>query len=200
MRTTDAVLGALVVLLLLAARASADETGPSACDDDGSCRHFKTEAELSQYLAAYRAERMATRREALRQLPVDERACGIPVLIDLMESSGALGEKGAQLYVTMGDSDIDSLRRQALARQGIHVLPGSPRKRGSGATNVLNSTQHTKYWSFSVMVLSVGTLPDTFVVGAGYHCGSLCMGRLRYMVTVGGSSCTILSKHLLSIS
>jgi hypothetical protein len=201
MRITDAVFGALVPLLLLAHGARADEIGPySACDDDGSCRHFKTETELKQYLEAYKEERMNTRRKTLHQLPVDERDCGIPVLIDLMESSGALREKGARLYVTMGDGDIDLLRRQALAHQGIHVLPGSSRERDSGATKLLNSTHHTKYWGFSIMVMSVGSMPDTFEFGAGYHCGSLCLGRLHYTVKVIGNSCSILSKQLLGVS
>ena len=88
---------------------------------------------------------MAIRRKALDQLPVDERDCGIPVLIELMKSSGALREKGAQLYVGMGDGDIDAVRRQTLARQGIHVLPGSARLRSGGVTKLLNSAQHTKY-------------------------------------------------------
>ena len=50
------------------------------------------------------------------------------------------------------------------------------------------------------MLMSVGSMPDTFEVGAGYHCGSLCMGRLRYTVKVSDRTCTILSKQLLSES
>ena len=200
MRIANAVFGALLVLLLLAHGARADESGPyGACDDEGQCKHFKTEAALKRYVEAYRAQRMAVRRKALDQLPVDERDCSIPVLIDLMESSGALTEKGAQLYVDMGDGDIDALRRKTLARQGIHVLPGSSRVSRDGVTRSLNST-HTKYWDFSVMLMSVGSIPDTFEIGAGYHCGSLCMGRLRYTVKVSGRGCTILSKQLLSVS
>lgn len=199
MRMADAAFGALLVLLL-AHRATADESGSyGACDDAGQCRHFKTEAELQRYEEANRAERMAVRRKALDQLPVDERDCSIPVLVDVMESSGALREKGARLYVDIGDGDIDALRRQTLARQGIHVLPGSSRVSGGGATRSLDP-RHTRYWDFSVRLMSVGPIPDSFEIGAGYHCGRLCMGRLRYTVKVSGRGCTILSKQLLSVS
>jgi hypothetical protein len=201
MRITDAVFGALVLCLLLAHGAKADEYGPYiVCDDEEPCRYFKTEAELKQYVEARGAESMATRRKALHQLPVDERDCVIPVLIDLIESSGALRETGAQLYVDMGDGDIDAMSRQTLARHGIHVLPGSSRERGDGVTESLNSANHTKYWGFSVGLMSVGSMPHTFEIGAGYHCGTLCMGRLRYTVNVSGKSCTIRSKKLLSVS
>jgi len=201
MRITDAVFGALVLLLLLAHGARADEYAPYVvCDDERPCRYFKTAAEMKQYVEAQNADLMAIRRKTLHRLPVDERDCGIPVLIDLMESSGALRENGARLYVTMGDGDIDLLRRQALAHQGIHVLPGSSRERDSGVTKLLNSTHHTKYWGFSVMAMSVGSMPDTFEFGAGYHCGTLCLGRLQYTVKVIGNSCSILSKQLLGVS
>jgi hypothetical protein len=197
----NAVFAALVLLPLLTHGARADESGPySACDDEGQCQYFKTEAEFNRYSEAYRAERMGTRRKALDQLPVDERDCAIPVLIDVMKTSGALREKGAQLYVAMGDGDIDASSRETLARQGIHVLPDSSRTRGAGVAKLLNSTNHTKYWGFSVMLMSVGTMPNTFEVGAGYHCGTLCAGRLRYKVKVNGKSCTILSTQLLSVS
>lgn len=199
LRIADAVFGALLVLLL-AHRATADESGPyGACDDEGQCRHFKTEAEFKRYVEAYRAERMAVRREALDQLPVDERDCGIPVLIDLMESSGALREKDAQLYVDLGDGDIDASRRQTLALQGIHVLPGSSRVSGGGVSRSPDP-HHTRYWHFSVMLMSAGSIPDTFEIGAGYHCGSLCMGRIRYTVKVSGRGCTILAKQPLGVS
>jgi hypothetical protein len=201
MRTANAVIAALVLLTLLAHDATADESGPyGACNDDGPCRYFKTETEFNIYVEASRAERMATRRKALDQLPVDERDCALPVLIDVMKTSGALREKGAQLYVAMGDGDIDASSREILARQGVYVLPDSSRTRGTGITKLLNSTTHTKYWGFSVMLMSVGTMPDTFVVGAGYHCGTLCAGRLRYTVKVNGKRCTILSTQLLSVS
>jgi hypothetical protein len=201
MRITDAVIGALILWLLLAHCARADENGPySACDDEGQCQHFKNEEELKRYVEAFRADRMAVRRKALNQLPVDEMDCDIPVLIDLVESSGALREKGAQLYADMGDGNVDASHRQTLAREGIHVLPGSSRGRRSEITELLNSTHHTKYWSFSVMLMSIGPKPDTFEIGAGYHCGTLCLGRLSYTVKVSGKSCTILSKQLLGVS
>jgi hypothetical protein len=201
MRIADAIFGALVVLLLLAHGARADEYGPYVvCDDERPCHYFKTAAQMKQYVEAQNAEFMAIRRKTLDQLSLDERDCSIPVLIDLIESSGALREKGAELYVDMGDGDIDALSRQTLDHQGIHVLPGSSRERQVGVTEKLNTTNHTKYWHFSAVLMSVGSIPDTFEIGAGYHCGSLCMGRLRYTVKVDGRSCTILSKRLLSVS
>jgi len=195
-----APVGAALVLLLLAPGARAAESGPyGACDDDGKCRRFKTEGEFKRYQDVYAAERAAMRRKALRVLPVNEMDCGMPVLIDLMESSGAVKEKDTQLYVTLGEGDINALHREELARQGIHVLAGSASRRRT-EDNQRTDPRHTKRWGFSVMLLSVGSVPETFDMGAGYACGSLCMGRLHYTVRVAGKRCTIVSKQLLAVS
>ncbi len=144
------------------------------------------------------AEKQRQSNEILRRLPVDPDECVLPVLVDLMEQTKH--EKQVRRYVSVFDHDMDGRLRRLLRQRGLEAGPNSALVKDTRGHDPYDSDDphHTKFWQFSVGVIDkVGA--DEYVIGAGYYCGSLCLGQLLYTVKVAGLGCTIVSKELTGV-
>ena len=154
--------------------------------------------EQLKQIEAEAAEKRQRTNEVLRQLPVDPDECALPALVDLMEQTRH--EKQARRYVSVFDNDIDAKLQRLLRQRGLEARPKSALvKETRGHDPHGPDPHHTNFWQFSVGAIErVGA--DEYILGAGYHCGSLCFGRLRYTLKVEGTGCSIVSKEWEGVS
>jgi len=136
--------------------------------------------------------------EVLRQLPVDPDECILPVLVDLMEQTRH--EKEVLRYVSVFDHDMDGRLQRLLRQRGLEARPNSALVRDTQGRDPYGpGGRHTDFWQFSVGAIEKASA-DEYGLGAGYHCGSLCFGRLRYTLKIEGTRCSIVSKVLELVS
>lgn len=192
------LLGALAVLSF-GGPGTAEEV--PVCDDGASkCKTFPTRDDAAHYIEAYHQAALARTHAAAQEMPIDPRDCGLPVLVDAIRQSGAVGEKDAQIYVSLIGEDIDAGRRSELRRQGVTVRPASKLLHDSAAQAELQRSRHTLFWDFDVAVVGAGPTKDEYEYGAGYHCGTLCFARVKYLVKVNGATCSIVSTEVQGMS
>jgi hypothetical protein len=179
------------------AGASAQQTAPATTGDS------RLQQQLKQ-MEADAAEKERQSIEVLRQLRVDPDECVLPVLVDLMEQTRY---REVRRYVSVFDHDMDGRLQRLLRQRGLEAEPDSALVRDtqghdpydSGDRHNSGDPRHTNFWQFALGGLErVGA--DEYVLGAGYHCGSLCFARLSYTLKIAGPSCTIVSKEITGIS
>ena len=173
------------------AGASAQQTEPATTESPQFLQELKR-------IKADGAEKQRQSDEVLRQLPVDPDECILPVLVDLMEQTRH--EKQVRRYVSVFDHDMDGNLQRLLRQRGLEASPNSALPRDSQGNDPYGSGgRQTNFWQFSVGAIEkVGT--DEYVLGAGYHCGSLCFARFRYTLKIAGPSCSIVSRETTDIS
>lgn len=186
-------------LLTCAALWAACLAGASAQQAEPATTESPRLPQQLKQIEADAAEKQRQSNEVLRQLPVDPDECALPVLVDLMEQTRHA--KQVRRYVSVFDHDLDGRLQRLLRQRGLEARPKSALVRDARGHDSCDSTdpRHTNCWDFTVAAIEkVGA--DKYVLGAGYHCGSLCFGRLSYTVKIEGSSCTIVSKELEGVS
>lgn len=173
------------------ARASAQQAEPATTDNPLSSQQVKQ-------IEADAAEKRRQSNEVLRHLPVDADECVLPVLVDLMGQTRR--EKQVRRYVSVFDNDIDVRLQRLLRQRGLEARPTSALVRETRGHHPNGADpHHTNLWRFSVGVIEkVGA--DEYSLGAGYLCGSLCFGRLRYILKIEGTGCSIVSKEWEGVS
>jgi TonB family protein len=183
---------------LTLAGASAQQTEPATTENPQLLQELKQ-------IEADAAEKQRQSIEILRQLPVDPDECVLPVLVDLMEQTRH--QKLVRRYISVFDHDMDGRLQRLLRQRGLEARPDSALVRDTQGHDPYDprdpynsgDPHHTNFWHFAVgSIEKVGA--DEYVLGAGYHCGSLCFGRLSYTLKIAGPSCTIVSRELTDIS
>lgn len=154
------------------------------CDFAGPCKTFASQQDAVRYIEAHAKASKARARDIALQMPIDWRDCILPALLDEM-----LPLRMENLYV----SDMDRRLAAKLAQHGVIALPESalPKK----IRELQNHTQHTSYWDFSFAFLAILKPNEEYEAGIGFHCGTLCLSRTRYILRRVGTSCSIVSKQ-----
>lgn len=170
------------------AGASAQQAVPATTENPNS-----QSLQQLQQVEADAAEKQRQSNEVLRHLPVEADECVLPVLVDLMEQTRH--EKQVRRYVSVFDYDMDVRLQRLLRQRGLEAQPYSALVRDTRGHDPYGpDPHHTNFWRFSVGVIEkVG--PEEYTLGAGYLCGSLCLGRLRYTLKIEGPGCSIVSKE-----
>ena len=154
------------------------------CPDEGPCKTFASQEEAVRYLREQAKAGEARARDIMLHMPIDYRDCILPALLDEM-----LPLRGRNLYV----SRMDKRLADKLAQYGVSTLPESafPRK----LRELQNQTPHSAYYDFAFGFLAVLKPNEEWEAGVGFHCGTLCLSRTRYVLKRVGTTCSIVSKE-----
>jgi hypothetical protein len=169
------------------AGASAQQAETPATTENPQFRQWLKQIEADQ------AEAQRQSDEVVRRLPVDPDECVLPVLVDVMEQTRHKME--VRRYVSVFGHDMDGRLQRLLRQRGLEAWPDSALVRDTqGHDPYVSGGHQTNFWHFSVGGMEkVGA--DEYVLGAGYLCGSLCLGRFRYTLKIAGHGCAIVRRE-----
>jgi len=157
------------------------------CEDASGCKTFTSQEEANRYAEDSGRQKEAQARDIALHMPIDYRDCILPALLDQMLPLGKMGTE--HLYL----ADMDEGLRTKLAEHGVTALPESvfPEK----IKELQNYTHHTSYCHFIFRFTAVLRPNEEYEAGIGYHCGTLCLSRTRYVLRRVGATCSIASKE-----
>jgi len=158
----------------------------TVCENFSNCRTFSSEEDANRYMEEAAKKRSDQEQEIIRSMPIDYRDCILVALLDEIPK-----QKTEHIYLDRLDMH---LRRQ-LERNGVNVFPGTAEPKSALA--LTNRTQHTHYWNFSFAFTAVLKTDEEYEAEVGFHCGTLCLSRTRYVLRRDGSACSIVSKQWL---
>jgi len=154
-------------------------------DSKGQRREFATQEEANRYIEGVNAAAAQRSQEIQQSLPIDFRDCVVQVFMDSMQP------KKSQHYFI---DNLDDQLQKSLREHGVNAQPGStfPKK----WLDLQNHSHHTPYWQFSYSFASVITPGEEYAMGVGFHCGTLCMSQVTYVVKIEGNACKVASKRV----
>jgi hypothetical protein len=177
-------LGAIAASVL---NCSAGFAQVQVCENASPCKTFSSQEEADRYVEDSAKEKEAQARDIVLHMPINYRDCILPALLDEMVS---LAQKGTEhIYV----ADMDKELQAKLAEHGVFTSPESAFP--EDVKELQNYTHNTSYWHFSFRFTAVLKPNEEYEARIGYHCGSLCLGRTRYVLRRVGATCSVTSKE-----
>jgi hypothetical protein len=121
-------------------------------------------------------------------LPSDYRDLVHALLLDFLQQSGFRGAEH-RYFVNVFGSDIDAALVAKLHESGVDVLPGSAWRQPK------QIERHGPLIKIDVRDIKKVD-DDTYTVGIGYYCGSLCASASTYTMHRDGTSWRVIDRQM----